>query len=354
MNFVFLYTRFSDYFYKSLQSLLNANSDIIAHVVRYKQDKNAPFVFKETNNLKLYSYDDFESKERLLLFVKRLNPSLIYSAGWSNKYYRFISSNFYAKCPTIIGLDNPWKASIKQLFGVVFFRIFMKSTYSHIWVAGKPQYKFARHLGFKHKTILNDLYTANTEIFNEYFNQNMEKKSISYPKKLIFIGRYVSYKQPLLLAKSFKELEDEGLTNGWILEFIGSGPKREDLLKFQSGSININNFIKPEELPSKLSSAGAFCMPSKCEHWGVVVHEAAAAGLPLLLSNTTYAGTHFLVEGINGYSFDENNYKDLKNKLKLFFGKKNKELNVMSHASNQLSKVINHKTWTTNLLSVLN
>ena len=48
------------------------------------------------------------------------------------------------------------------------------------------------------------------------------------------------------------------------------------------------------------------------EHWGVVVHEAAAAGLPLLLSNTTYAGTHFLVEGINGYSFDENNYKDLK------------------------------------------
>ena len=39
----------------------------------------------------------------------------------------------------------------------------------------------------------------------------MLKKNLFLIPEINFISRYVSYKQPLLLAKSFKELEDEGL-----------------------------------------------------------------------------------------------------------------------------------------------
>ena len=158
MHFIFLYSRFADYFYKSLLDLLSDNKRITAHIVRYQQDKNAPFVFDETNNLKLYNYDDFSSKNELLNFIIELGPKLIYVSGWSNKNYNYVVSKFYNQFPTIVGLDNPWEGKLRQYLGIFYYRIFMKSYFSHIWVAGKPHYKFARYLGFKQDKILNDLY----------------------------------------------------------------------------------------------------------------------------------------------------------------------------------------------------
>ena len=40
------------------------------------------------------------------------------------------------------------------------------------------------------------------------------------------------------------------------------------------------------------------------EPWGVVVHEAALMGLPMLCSNKIQAATKFLKEGKNGFVFN--------------------------------------------------
>ena len=102
-----------------------------------------------------------------------------------------------------------------------------------------------------------------------------------------------------------------------------------------------------------MKEVGGFCLPSKDEHWGVVVHEAVASGLPLVLSNTTHSGSTFLVHNYNGFVFQENNSNDFKNQLKKFFALENADLILQSKRSFELSKRITHETWTANLMSIV-
>jgi glycosyltransferase involved in cell wall biosynthesis len=58
----------------------------------------------------------------------------------------------------------------------------------------------------------------------------------------------------------------------------------------------------PEEvLAQKYVDADIFALLSRHEPWGVVVNEAAASGLPLVLSDRVGAASDLLSEGDNGF-----------------------------------------------------
>jgi glycosyltransferase involved in cell wall biosynthesis len=350
---IFLYTRLADYFYQSILRFLSEKPEYRVTIIKYPTDKNAPFSFQETEQLKIFDKTIFNTANDIISYIEEVNSVAVYSAGWSDKDYMKVSKYFYNKLPTIVGLDNPWESTLKQNIGSIVSPFYLKNKYKYIWVAGKPQYEFAKKLGYSDSEIYFQLYVANTPIFNITYERELEVKKKKYPRKLIFIGRYVEYKQPLLLVQLFTELFKEGETNDWSLELIGSGPLEEELKKYESDYIKINSFIKPQELPNKLSKSGAFCLPSKSEHWGVVVHEAAATGLPLLLSNTTYAGSEFLVNNQNGFLFDEKNKSDFKLALKKLFMLSDEELFTMGLDSFRFSKKINADGWIKSLLNMI-
>ena len=61
-----------------------------------------------------------------------------------------------------------------------------------------------------------------------------------------------------------------------------------------------HGFLQPHELTPHLVDAAAFVMPSRKEPWGVVLHEMAIAGLPLLASRAVGAATWFIDPTKNG------------------------------------------------------
>jgi glycosyltransferase involved in cell wall biosynthesis len=56
-----------------------------------------------------------------------------------------------------------------------------------------------------------------------------------------------------------------------------------------------------ERIVERYVPADVFALVSLHEPWGVVVNEAAACGLPLLLSNRVGAAADLLVDGENGF-----------------------------------------------------
>ena len=50
--------------------------------------------------------------------------------------------------------------------------------------------------------------------------------------------------------------------------------------------------------------ASAFILPSTTEQWGLVVNEAMASGLPVLVSNRCGCAAELVKEGSNGYTFN--------------------------------------------------
>ena len=65
------------------------------------------------------------------------------------------------------------------------------------------------------------------------------------------------------------------------------------------------------ELPSYYAHASAFIHASTTEQWGLVVNEAMAAGLPVLVSNRCGCAADLVKEGENGWTFDPKNEDEM-------------------------------------------
>ena len=74
-------------------------------------------------------------------------------------------------------------------------------------------------------------------------------------------------------------------------------------------------FKQYEELPIYYGLANAFIHASTSEQWGLVVNEAMASGLPVIVSNRCGCAPELVEEGINGFTFDPDDQEQLANRL---------------------------------------
>jgi glycosyltransferase involved in cell wall biosynthesis len=63
-------------------------------------------------------------------------------------------------------------------------------------------------------------------------------------------------------------------------------------------------FKQYDELPAYYAFADLFVHASRVEQWGLVVNEAMACGLPVVVSRRCGCVPELVREGVNGYSFD--------------------------------------------------
>jgi glycosyltransferase involved in cell wall biosynthesis len=70
-------------------------------------------------------------------------------------------------------------------------------------------------------------------------------------------------------------------------------------------------FRQIDDLPRFYANAGVFVHASTTEQWGLVVNEAMASGLPVLVSNRVGCAQDLVQEGINGFTFDPMNVAKL-------------------------------------------
>ncbi len=81
----------------------------------------------------------------------------------------------------------------------------------------------------------------------------------------------------------------------------------------------------------------AFVLPSLSESWGLVVNEAMAAGLPILISNKINASNALLRDGFNGFSFEPLHFANIAEKIMAFI---NLDLEGKGSMSNNSLKII--------------
>ena len=65
--------------------------------------------------------------------------------------------------------------------------------------------------------------------------------------------------------------------------------------------VDMLGFVQPDQLPKIFAQSSALVHPSRIEHWGVVLNEACAAGLPIISTTAVGATTGLLREGFNGW-----------------------------------------------------
>lgn len=102
----------------------------------------------------------------------------------------------------------------------------------------------------------------------------------------------------------------------WSLVLLGDGELKPALTGLRSSlglddCVHMPGFKQYPELPHYYAHAGAFVHASTTEQWGLVVNEAMASGLPVLVSNRCGCARDLVQEGINGFTFDPYNVEQL-------------------------------------------
>jgi glycosyltransferase involved in cell wall biosynthesis len=345
-KFLFLYSELAGYML-SCMKLLAEKKQVEIYIVCWPVNKEAPFNFSFPSNFRVRQKNEFNFLE-LKEYVQNIQPDIIYSSGWMDKDYTKIAKLYRKKIPVITAFDNKWKGSFRQNVASLISPFTIKKYFSHCFVPGDLQYQYALKLGFKNENILKGLYAAEVDFYYQQFLANKAQKLQNFPKRFIYVGRYYAFKGIGDLWTAFTELQTEQ-ANEWELWCFGTG----DIKPIKHLKIKHFGFVQPEEQKKYIAQTGVFVLPSRIEPWAVVVHEYAAAGFPLILSDEVGSGGTFLEEGKNGFSFKSGNIAELKNAMRKMMQISDIEKNKMSELSTELAKKITPEKWVETIYSLV-
>lgn len=133
------------------------------------------------------------------------------------------------------------------------------------------------------------------------------------------VCRFVPEKNLVRLVEAFARYRRSADGNrSWDLVLCGDGPGRDRVGAAVAASgvadaIHRPGFLQVDDLPRWYAHAGAFVLPSLMEPWGLVANEAAASGLPLLVSRRAGCAGTLVPDppGTTGSRFDPTDVDEL-------------------------------------------
>ncbi len=320
------------------------------HLVHWDHIKLTPFTFSAGKNIHIYSRSELNARD-LEALAKRLQPDITVVSGWLDKDYLKVARMLKALGGKVVmTIDNQWNGTLRQHAGTLASRLgHLSRSFSHAWVPGPPQYELVRRLGFVRENIIFDLYSADVALFeSSYVGAQQNRKKTAYPHQFLFVGRLEPVKGLDILIEAWESIKQ---TRGeWGVTLIGNGSLKDILAKVDG--FTVADFMQPEKLVKFARSAGCFILPSRGEPWGVVVHEFAAAGLPLILSDAVGARSAFLIPGLNGEVFANGSSTSLAVQMTNVIAQSDDSLIEMGRQSNCLAQRITPMTSAANLLSL--
>lgn len=182
---------------------------------------------------------------------------------------------------------------------------------------GGPQRDYLVALGLPADRV----FTGYDAVDNAHFERGADAARAEAPERRAALGlparyflasaRFVEKKNLPRLLEAFAAYRQGAQRAGgevWDLVLLGDGPLRPVLEQRRADlglrdCVHLPGFRQYPELPAFLGLAGAFVHPSTTEQWGLVVNEALAAGLPVLVSNRCGCAPDLVAEGVNGWTF---------------------------------------------------
>lgn len=292
------------------------------------------------NEYRWLSRDQLASSQDVLTSLGDWRPDIFICGGWADRVGLDLARYYHqvGVC-TVLCCDTPWENRPKQWINCVLARFLFVWYFNFAWVAGPSQRRYMRLIGFRAAQIREGYYSADAEKFAALYQPNRH----SLPHVFIFVGRYISVKNIERMQDAFLAAIAERPTSDWRLKMIGEGDLWES--RRLDPRIEHLGYCRPSEIQDSLQDIGCFVLPSLREPWGVVVHEFALAGLPMICSRKVEASKMFLREGENGFLFDPCDIDEMKAAFLKIMDLSDKTLVEMGEQSHKRGLLWTNRKW---------
>jgi L-malate glycosyltransferase len=172
-------------------------------------------------------------------------------------------------------------------------------------VGAQRQIAYFRFLGFRGRPVLPGYDTVGVQRLRTMGAKNGASTAWA-DRHFLFVGRFVTKKNLFELLDGYAAYRAQGGTNLRRLVLAGGGPDEAALRAYVaelglSEAVGFPGFLGPEDVARLMARSLALVLPSNEEQWGLVVNEALAFGLPVIVSNAVGSRDLLVRNLINGY-----------------------------------------------------
>lgn len=278
--------------------------------------------------------------------LDRLDPSVVAVNGWSAPEARAAAAWCHRHGRTAVVMSETkaddrqrtwWKEAVKRL---------IVRSFDGALVGGRCHADYLAALGLPRQRIRcgydvvdNGRFAAGARAAR--LAAGRLRGALRLPSRYFFAcTRFLPRKNVDTLLHAYALYSERAGAGAWGLVVAGSGPEETALRALADGlglrGVRWPGFVQYDELPVYYGLAGAFVHPAKAEAWGLVVNEAAASGLPLLVSHAVGAGPELVRHGDNGLLFDPSDREDMARALAAMAGMDEARRREMGRASERI------------------
>jgi len=205
--------------------------------------------------------------------------------------------------------DKPQKLG-KTLFVKAFF-----AACSAMLVSGVRNREFYRYWGVPERKLVDAAFSVDNDRF-------AADGALTQPERaalraswgctddrpvMVFASKFMARKQPLLTMQAALQLAREGVPMHLVM--AGSGEQDRELREFATAHpelpVHFTGFVNQGQMPALLAASDVFVFPSTGEPWGLIVNEAMAVGLPVVVGERCGCVPDLVRQGQNGFLVGE-------------------------------------------------
>ncbi len=260
------------------------------------KEVNWKFEFLSLNSRKLSEFDlvpSVRGSKRILDGVE-----LVFVGGWESPFYwRTIRTAKLQKIPVIQFYES---TQASHRFNNILIRkirstIFSKADF--IVTAGSASTKAVEAMGIAPQKIITLFNPVDVSWFHSFAQSHRVQQTSGH--RFIYVGQLIDRKNVAEVIRSFAAICTESDT----LTIAGDGPLAQSLQELArtldiSDSVFFTGHQNQDELAKLYSTSNTLVLASTNEVWGLVVNEALASGLHVVVSDK--CGVAEFIKGMKG------------------------------------------------------
>ena len=178
-----------------------------------------------------------------------------------------------------------------------------------VFCGGSDHASYAIKLGAHPDRVFLKYSVVDNDFWRVQADAARSARSMDRPPCFLAVGRFIPKKNFSGLIEAFGQFRKTD-SGGWRLFLVGDGPERERI-RAAIDHWNVQDFVHmagyltAPEIAHSMGHADIFVLPSLLgEQWGLVVNEAMAAGLPVIVSRHCGCAADLVEDGVTGLLVD--------------------------------------------------
>ena len=300
--------------------LKSANTRMEVHVIEIRR-KSREYGWARPAHvgLRLHTLDtgpDESATQRIQETLSSLRPDVVAIPGWSDpSALAALLWSIRTRTPRVVMSASTFNDA-PRTWMTEHLKSMIVCCFSAALCGGSAQAAYLARLGLPD----NRVYVGYDVVDNAHFAKGAAnaaetrgiRAQLGLPSQYILSScRFIPKKNLWRLLAAFAVYRERAGDVAWDLVLLGDGPLGPMLCAEVGrlglwGHVHLPGFRQYEELPAYYGLAEAFVHASTVEQWGLVVNEAMAAGLPVIVSNRCGCVRDLVQDGVNGFMFDPN------------------------------------------------